>query len=155
VRPRTTDRRLRYALIAVAIGACLFLAWLSLAFLLEELQPTPPFDPEHPNIVWPEDDYTLVGVLVTSALVMAAAAGGMIARRSEGAYLLLVGALMCAIPLAALSLLTLSAWDVASDPGPVRLLGPVALGLDLWVAALAKRLGGSMQLDNGPTRPSA
>ena len=89
---------MRYGLIGVAVGAFVLLTWLSLVFLERELRPAPPFNPEHPNIVWPsEDDYTLVVVLATAALVMVAAAGGMIARRAEGAYLLSVGALMAAL----------------------------------------------------------
>ena len=41
------------------------------------------------------------------------------------------------------------AWDVTSDSGLARVVGPVALGLDLWIAVLAKRLGNSMRLEQG------
>ena len=126
---------MRYALIVVAIGASLFLTWLSWIFLLRALDARGDTG----------NDWSVVVVLATAALVMAFAAGGLVARRAEGAFLLSVGAFMCALPLAFVAMLSFVAWDVTSNPGPERLLGPVGLGLDLWVGVLGLRLGRSMR----------
>jgi hypothetical protein len=130
----------RYALIAVAIGAslvCLFVAW---RLWLGEQVVVPGYrdDP----------DYTVVAMLVVAAVVLAFAAGGLIARRAEGAYLLGVAAFMLVIPLAGLGLLSFITWDTTqgeqSNIGLLRIGVWGAFAFDVWVGVRSIRLGRQM-----------
>ena len=133
---------MRPALIAVALVASVALAWVAWILAAAEQAVTPGYESD--------PDFTLVIVVGIAALVMAFAAGGLIARRAEGAYLLSVGAFMLVMPLVLLAFLTLMAgaspYDT-SDPGPIRLVGPVLLAFDLAVAVFALRLGRQMRAD--------
>jgi hypothetical protein len=134
---------MRYALIAVAIGGallCLFVAWrLALG---EQASIGPQYD---------DPDYTVVISLVVAAIVLGIAAGGLVARRAEGAYLLGIGAFMLAIPLFGLALLSLAAWDTSQTTAETRQRNDLArlviwgaVGLDLWVGVQGIRLGRRM-----------
>ena len=135
---------MRYALIAVAIGAslsCVFVAW---RLWLGEQVVTPGYEND--------PDYTYVVVLVVAATVLAFAAGGLIARRAEGAYLLSIAAFMLAMPLALLAILSLGWYSPYStgDPGLVRFLGLGLLALDLWVAVQGIRVGRRLSMQKPP-----
>ena len=143
------DGDMRPALIAVAGLAAVALGWVTWVLAAAELTVTPGFESD--------PDFTVVIVVGCAAVVMAFAAGGLIARRAEGAFLLSVGAFMLLMPLALLAFLTLMAgaspYDT-NDPGPIRLLGPGLLALDVTVAVLALRLGRRMR-DEAATRNDA
>ena len=142
MKPATRSGPLRYALIVAAIGASLFFAWLAFTTFLIVLEKPPEFaGPDRLNM----------GILVTAALVMAVAAGGLIARRAWGAYLLSVAAFLLSLPLAFLALWILAAWDVTNEPHPERILPVGAVGLAIGVGVAALRLGRSIRRENeGP-----
>jgi len=137
---------MRYALIAIAIGAsllCLFVAWR--LWLGEQVV----MDPDYVR----EPDYTNVVVLIVAAIVLAFAAGGLIARRAEGAYLLSVAAFMLVMPLGVLVMLSFIALGVneRSLTNLVVISGVwAAFGLDLWVAVKGMRLGRRMRAEVAP-----
>ena len=131
---------MRYAFIAIAIGAsllCVFVAWR--LWLGEQVVvPGRVSDPE----------YTYVVVLLVAAIVLAFAAGGLIAQRAEGAYLLSVAAFMLVMPLGVLVLLSFIALGMSerSLTNLVLIFGVWgAFGLDLWVAVHGIRLGRRMR----------
>ena len=122
-------RLLRYILIAVAISASLFLAWLALNLFLSVLN-----TPYAGNASQP-------AVCVVAALVMAGAAGGLIAGRAWGAYLLSVVAFVVVGPLAFLALWLAIPWD---GSGP-HLWVFLPVGAVLLIGVLGVKLGRSMR----------
>ena len=82
---------------------------------------------------------------VTAALSMAATACGMVAHGAWGAYLLSVGAFICALPLAVIVLVAFAQPQLI---GGAAVLWLGFLGLDLWIGFMGWRLGKSM--DKGP-----
>lgn len=116
---------MRYFLIAVAIAAALFLAWLA-----RDLHPA------YSIFLW------------TPALAMGLAAIGMIKRRAWGAYLLSVAAFLCVLPIMFLMLMLASMWRTqpatpGSDPSGLILLGALALALTVGGTGIA--LGGRLR----------
>ena len=86
---------MRYALIAVAIAASLFLGWLGGSFLLAQL--TAP-------LAYPRNETVLIAVLGTLALIMAMDAIGLIRRQAWAAYLLSVVAFLSSPVIALLTI---------------------------------------------------